>query len=278
MGRAKERKDQYLRWKDIKITRSTKGKFDCQIFFEFLKGNRDDASLDKSLTMDPKSPLSTTFIPLSIPHRLLIILLRRDGLTDYQSSSGTFAERVDRLINGKEHFVKIDESFKGLPIFLASGPRGLELSDAPLPSGSMSGYLARRAIRMGYGMGVTIYAFRRKAASEWTCQVGLSQAKALMSHSSNSLALQKHYEQGFFDLDVTAIALRDDPSSNVAEMDADASIALVRLSDFTKAQGAWLDAYCGGIRCMCRRSADRQDSRVGQRIAVGSEKLEAVGR
>jgi hypothetical protein len=243
MGWAKERKGQYLRWKDIKITRSIEGKFDCQIFFGFLKGNRDNASLDKSLTMYPKSPLSTTFIPLSIPHRLLIILFRRDGLTEYPSGSGTFAERVDRLINGEEHFIKIAESFKELPIFLASGPRGLELSDAPMSSSSMSDYISRHAIRMGYGPGVPIYAFRRKAASEWTRQVGLSQAKALMSHSPTSLALQKHYRQDFFDLDVTAIALREDPSSNVAEMDADAFIALVRLSDFTKAQGAWLDAY-----------------------------------
>lgn len=64
-----------------------------------------------------------------------------------------------------------------------------------------------------------------------------------MAHSPNSLALQKHYEQGFFDLDVTTIALREDPSKSHAEMDADASLALTRLVDFAKGEGALLDEY-----------------------------------
>lgn len=172
-----------------------------------------------------------------------MILLRRNALQDYPAGTFSFSERVDQLLSGKEHFIRIRDEFKQEAVLHTSSPRGLKTTNKPLSGGSLSDYLSRRALRAGYGPGVTIYAFRRKAASEWTRQVGLTQAKSLMAHAPNSIALQKHYEQGFFDLDVTAIALREDPSANLADMDADASPALTRLVDFTRAEGAWLDNY-----------------------------------
>lgn len=171
------------------------------------------------------------------------LLRLSDALEDYPSEAFSFSELVKQLLNGKEHFIRIRERFQQQAVLLTSGPQGLKATNRPLSSGSLSDYLSRRALRAGYGPGVTIYAFRRKAATEWTRQVGLAQAKSLMTHEPNSLTLQKHYEQGFFDLDVTAIALREDPSKNHAEMDADASPALTRLLDFTKTEGAWLDEY-----------------------------------
>ena len=68
------------------------------LFSKDLKSNLDDLSftLDKFLKMHPKSPLSTNYIPQSIPHRLLVILLRRDGLQDYPASA--FSASEERVI------------------------------------------------------------------------------------------------------------------------------------------------------------------------------------
>lgn len=87
LGWAKERRNDYLRWEDITITRGDRGRSDCQITFKHLKGTRDDIGKDTSQTLYPKAPISTKFIPLSIPHRLLVILLRRDALEDYPSEA-----------------------------------------------------------------------------------------------------------------------------------------------------------------------------------------------
>lgn len=100
-----DHKDLFMRWKHIQVLRDGEpGRFDCKLEFVNLKAIIDDLSLtlDKPFKMRPKSPLSTNFIPLSIPHRILTILLRGDALIGYPVSAfSSDEERVEDLLSGK---------------------------------------------------------------------------------------------------------------------------------------------------------------------------------
>ena len=243
-----DHQDRFMRWKDIQITRSlAPGRFDCYLDFVNLKSTLDDLSftLDKSLKMRPKSPLSTNYIPQSIPHRLLVILLRRDGLQDYPASAfSSSEERVIELLNGKEKFIRIRHDFADKAIFQSRSPDNPMITwDKPITTKHLSHYLDSRARAAGYGRGVTLYAFRRQAATDWNRQLGSATAKQLMNHAPESESLGKYYERGSANVDITALALREESGRNYEELDIENSIAITRLVDFTKTQGRFLTEY-----------------------------------
>ena len=195
-----DHKDRFMRWK-VKITRSqAPGRFDCYLDFVNLKGSLDDLSvtLDESLKMRPKSPFSTNYIPQSIPHRLLVILQRRDGLQDYPESAFSRSEdRLTQLLKGKEEFIKIREDFAEKVLFQTQSPKDPTTTwDKPITTQALSRYLNLRARAAGYGPGVTLYAFRRQAATDWNRQLGPTTAKQLMSHAADSNTLEEYYERG----------------------------------------------------------------------------------
>lgn len=79
------RPDDYMRWKHIKFTRQPGAnmRFQVQITFPYMKGFQDDharahnENYDSSLVLTVRSPQTTDNIPLSLPHRLLIIGISR---------------------------------------------------------------------------------------------------------------------------------------------------------------------------------------------------------
>ena len=243
-----DHKDRFMRWKDVQITRNlAPGRFDCYLDFVNLKNSLDDLSftLDKSLKMRPKSPLSTNYIPQSIPHRLLVILLRRDGLQDYPASAFSKPEdRVTELLNGKEKFIKIRPDFADKAIFQSqSAHNPITTWDKPITTQALLFYLESRARAAGYGLGVTLYAFRRQTATDWNRQLGSAMAKQLMNHAPESETLERYYEKGSANVDITALALREDSGMSYEELDLENSIAITRLVDFTKTQGRFLTEY-----------------------------------
>ncbi|EON64493.1 hypothetical protein W97_03725 [Coniosporium apollinis CBS 100218] len=89
LGQIHRRPDHFLRWEDITISRDVsddRKTFTVKVTFRWLKGNRDNlATMNKRLKMTIRSPTTVTQIPLSIPHRLLVILIRR-GLLEHHDS------------------------------------------------------------------------------------------------------------------------------------------------------------------------------------------------
>ena len=62
------------------------------------------------------------FIPLSMAHRLLIILLRRDCLVYYPAEGAADDQRVERLMEGKKHSIEIKLGMLEEAILLGSDP------------------------------------------------------------------------------------------------------------------------------------------------------------
>lgn len=83
-------KNKHLLWRDIELTKDVEdGKFSARITFRALKTNRQDpeqnvqkGQKNMEVQCNIKSPQSATNFIFSIPHRLLVIALRRGYLKD----------------------------------------------------------------------------------------------------------------------------------------------------------------------------------------------------
>ena len=204
-------KEKYLRWKDIRITRepedgSFNGRFTAKIIFKALKGQNDYADERsgrfKELELMVTSAQTANNIPSSPTHRMLAIIIRRKLLTDYKN--------IDELLAGDKYNIEIREEALEDPVFYSNTPRGLGLSDKPAAAMSFSNYMKRIASVAGYGQDCTMYAWRRKAGTEAHRAVGLDKAKNFMSHAPGTSTFEKYYDEGEYDLDVTAIILGED--------------------------------------------------------------------
>ncbi|KFZ06181.1 hypothetical protein V501_07654 [Pseudogymnoascus sp. VKM F-4519 (FW-2642)] len=65
-----------------------------------------------------------------------------------------------------------------------STPRGLEVSDKPASSASLTEYPRERGKGMGYSRTITFYSIRRRIATDLTEQVGPDHARRIMGHSA----------------------------------------------------------------------------------------------
>lgn len=147
------------------------------------------------------------------------------------------------MTDGDEHFIRIHGDSAEKPVFENWIPWNLTTNGKPIPARALTEYLERRARALGYGLGVTLYAFRRQTATEWNGQLGLNQAKQLMNHAPDSTTLMQYYEKGSSNIDVTAVALAEGTGVSYRTMDLEDSIATTRLVDLTKCQGKFLNSY-----------------------------------
>ena len=90
-------------------------------------------------------PRSTENVELSIPHRLLALLLNRRLLKDYLPTK----DDVRKLLTSKESIIRIKSSAERLPVFLKSKSRGLGLTESPMPAEALSQYLLSRTRQIG---------------------------------------------------------------------------------------------------------------------------------
>lgn len=123
-------------------------------------------------------------LPMSVPHRLLGMLLRREGLEDH--------ETLDSLLGGTEHRIKIKESMLSQPVCRAGGRRGLSVSENPMSAEALSRYVRDASITAGYPLGITMYAWRRKAATIWVRAFGTERARQMMDHEAGSDTIFQH--------------------------------------------------------------------------------------
>ncbi|KAL8880586.1 MAG: hypothetical protein Q9198_002037 [Flavoplaca austrocitrina] len=171
------------------------------------------------LRLTVRSPRSPNLIPLSLPHRLLVILVRRGFLRDYTS--------IDELLVGKHVKILIKQEFMEQPVMLKSSPHRTLLADSPRTVDHYTRYRKRVAMRCGLGAG-TMYARRNKASTEVARTVGPDKARLFMNHSAKSKTFEEDYDQAEYDLDVTATALSEDHLAGAQSLRDDSSPALYR--------------------------------------------------
>lgn len=234
IGRAPQRDNQYLCFREIEISRGpARGMFNAKIQFLYLKGNRDSLVPEDGLTFSINGSIRSETLPMSIPHRLLVMLLRRGGLEDHHT--------IDSLLGGSEHYIAIKEDFLDQPVCRAPGPRMLSITDEAISAQGLSNFLSEHAMDAGCPLGITMYAWRRKAATNWMRSVGADEARRMMGHAPGTTTLEDHYDQGFFDHPVFETAMRESTDVAKATMDIESSEVLGRMVDYKRLHGAFLN-------------------------------------
>ncbi|SMY26934.1 unnamed protein product [Zymoseptoria tritici ST99CH_1A5] len=164
-------------------------------------------------------------IIFSVPHRLLVIALRR-GLLDG-------IETLDELLDYKGQFIQIKAEHLDDPIFYRSAPRG-EIVDFTMTTRAMTQYLSARGKQIGYTENISMYSIRRRAATDMVARVGLDETRRMMGHAPNSFTLERYYLSMGEIFDATAVALDQeiDPAGRSRTLaESFAQLALGRLND-----------------------------------------------
>ncbi|ETS84837.1 hypothetical protein PFICI_02862 [Pestalotiopsis fici W106-1] len=188
-----KRDKKYLVWRDIEIFRGdVAGSFNVTITFRSLKTNFEDLekanqkapSLDTVRVTLP-SPRSHDHLIFSIPHRLLVIALRRGILAGFDD--------LDSLLAGTTRQIHFKKQTLDQPVIRAGKARGLGISEDPASAQSLSEYLRTRGAAIGYGEQITSYSIRRRSATDLARQIGRDDARMLMNHDPDSRVLEKYY-------------------------------------------------------------------------------------
>lgn len=201
-----------LSWGDIDIRRQLtedgvwEGQFVATLNFRYLKQTADTSVDGKDLRMTILAPRTNPM--LSLPHRLLVLCLRR-GLLQRHST-------VEELMLGREEKVLFKTEALSRPVLLATSSRGLTLLDRPAHSHSLTEYLRRRAQWLGYDGVTTFYAWRRKFGTQIERAAGADKARGAMAHSVASKVYEQYYDQGLYDLNNTSILIDKDNSQDAA--------------------------------------------------------------
>ncbi|KAF5027811.1 hypothetical protein F66182_81 [Fusarium sp. NRRL 66182] len=182
------------------------GRFTAKLVIRNLKTNYEDpektwrqGSLNTTVRCIIKSPQHSTNLIFSIPHRLLIIALRRGVLHGI--------ETLDQLLCTEKKYIAIKEEFLDKPILLAGAPRGLKLTEEPMRAAALTEYISLRGKKVGYAEDLTFYSLRRRAATDLSRKIGKDAARSLMSHDADSRILEKYYLSLEDTLDVSGLAL-----------------------------------------------------------------------
>ena len=129
----------FVAWQDLQFTRIRTlktGHFLVEITIRYIMGNKQKAEVNratKNLVFEVSSPSKAANLLLSVPHRLLVIALRRGVLEGIST--------VKELVDGQQMHIKIKEEFKETPLFLkAVDTRTTMKKDVALPASSLSRY------------------------------------------------------------------------------------------------------------------------------------------
>lgn len=213
-----------LSWKDIDIRRQLTadgiwhGQFLVKITFRYLKRTEDTKVDGTDLRMTILSPNTNPM--LSLPHRLLVIALRRGLLRNYKS--------IEELMAGKEERVTFKPDALSLPVLYATSARGLFLQNRPARSQALTEYIRSRALWLGYEGSTTFYAWRRKFGTQIERAVGVEKARGAMAHAFSSKVYEQYYDQGLYDLDNTNILIDNENGKNKAVLENTESLAVNR--------------------------------------------------
>ena len=201
VGSSRE-ESQTLTWGDIDIQRQLtadgiwEGQFLAKITFKYQTETEETAAQRKYLHMTILSP--KTNITLSLPHRLLVIALRRGLINHYES--------INELMLGQEENVSFKPDALSLPVLLATSPDSLSLEDGAAHTRSLTKYIRDCIQWVGYGGTSASYSWR-KYDTHLDRVVGGDVARAAMAHGPRTTTFERYYNQGRYDLNLTGILI-----------------------------------------------------------------------
>lgn len=204
-SRGREESGHYLRWRNVSIARCfdnghPTGGLIAHVTFQWLKGNRDEASRKlERLMISFRSPRDPNLLNLSIPHRLLVLALHRGILADHTS--------VESLLAGHERVVSIIPDAQDLPVFVAAADVSKAVQVQPMTYGALSEYLKERTIRLGYPPLCTFYGFRAELATKVERRFGVESAQKTIQHAPGSHTYRKHYDKGNDGIDLVDLVI-----------------------------------------------------------------------
>ncbi|KAG5789435.1 hypothetical protein H9Q69_011503 [Fusarium xylarioides] len=139
----------FLTWNDIELSRDHDGKFTVTITFRNLKTNSEEptkaahkAPLRSELRCIIKSPRNTENLVFSVPHCLLAMAIRRGILYGI--------ETLDQLFTYENKYISVKPEFLNKPVFLAAGPRGLNITQEPMRATALTTYISLQGQKIGY--------------------------------------------------------------------------------------------------------------------------------
>lgn len=191
IGWSKHRRGNFLRWEDVQIINKKEGAFTVVFNIKHLKTNYDDPERGEHQTSENSidTPNIDNLI-FSVPHRLLMIAIRRKILLNIDS--------ISDLMSYERAKIQVKAEFLKDPIFYAGRPggRGIDTSDSPPESRAMSaltvsGYLSDRCRAIGYTVPITLYSIRRRVATDLVIRVGPEVARDIMGHDPRSCRLMQ---------------------------------------------------------------------------------------
>jgi hypothetical protein len=209
--------DDFIMWKDVAITRGKEpGSFNARLTLRNLKTTRLDpeARADRTrqdqLVFNILSPQNKANIPFSVPHRILVIALRRGAILGIDT--------LEDLLSDESAVIKFRDEFLKKPIFLSANARGFTvIPDKPLPANALSAYIQIRGRDAGFPDKITFYSIRRRMATDLAQAFGNDAAREIMGHEPASRTLETSYLEFCNIRHTTAVGLEENPEEQLQD-------------------------------------------------------------
>ena len=206
IGRERDSPTRFMQWGQLQLFRDhvngrPTGRLLVKVKVVNLKTNKDFEETEEQLAFCTASPKESFNIQYSIPHRLILMLLRRRLLANHES--------LDSVFLGKEWELQIKAEAASRPVFFASRPAGVGLTGHSISAKRTS---ATVQVWAGLPTGSTFYAWRRMSSAVVDRALGRSVAKKFLGHSAGSHTFEEYHDEGLFDLNTVALLLGESPT------------------------------------------------------------------
>ncbi|KAB5555005.1 hypothetical protein GE09DRAFT_1239454 [Coniochaeta sp. 2T2.1] len=220
----------FLTWRDVTIVVEEPGCFTVQIVFRSLKTAHEKDSeaataqaAGYTLTCTITSPKLLSNIIFSVPHRLLVIALRRGAIEGLNT--------IDEVREYSGHRILIKPGFLDQPVFFAGLPGGRGLSSEPMSAQALSAYLKLRGEMLGFVLVITFYSLRRRSARDLTDLLGCDTARAIMNHAPDTRTLEMSYYEPVQHLNLTTLGLGEGGDTNLSIKQNPHNLAMTRVDE-----------------------------------------------
>ncbi|EGP86319.1 uncharacterized protein MYCGRDRAFT_109711 [Zymoseptoria tritici IPO323] len=261
IGAAKFYGNQCLTWGDVHVKRVGPNNFSAKVLFKYLKGYRNENL--KPLRFTCAGPRFAEDVAYSLGHRLLALALRRGLLQDYNT--------VEELCNDDKVNITFKPEARDLPIVFASSPKGLELQKRPAASNAISNYMQRACLSFGLPAGITLYAWRRSAGTNFKDAINADAARGLLGHEMQSRTFETSYDQASVAVDVTSIAMGRDRATVEELID---SVCINRIERATRNKDVWIKRYIQDDEAYQQASKDEQRASLAAAGSPDNETLQ----
>ncbi|KDQ50595.1 hypothetical protein JAAARDRAFT_141776 [Jaapia argillacea MUCL 33604] len=179
-------------YQDNEITRDSDegpGRFTVKVTLKWFKGRHIHGRIRLQFTLRPTS--DREHLDMDAGCYLVAIGIRRRLFKNYTT--------IDELLAGSEHHLEWKDEVIHEPMFVASKPRGMGITNKPMSDDYHRDFLRRLSIKSGMGgveVGPTIYLFRRNMATIATIALGRERTRHGMGHHGNSKTLEGNYDDG----------------------------------------------------------------------------------